>query len=323
MFGRLSDRRPSGYRLGDVFDVKNDVENLTENSLKRILSPLVKDDFPMYVITAIGLQGTGKTYFCKYLAFKAWEYYGDKMKIIFTDSLKVALSELDDHTVYFIIIDDAAEHQSSKDGMSKDNKEIAKRWFRLRHEAMAKCCSATGRIIVVFNYQRWASVHPDFRNPQLLFALGPMADTKDANAIYYRVGQYAYAFLEAKQDKIESNDQEAKNESIVRIMSKPLPQGSGLFQSQYIPKDDPWSIEHWPEYLEERNYVFDEEITESDVLDELANNNKWQRKAEVYSRYASGEEDQQELAFSYGLSKGRISQIVKEVEEEIERRMKN
>jgi len=313
---RITDYRPKKRRIGDIFDIKNEVSDLTDRVIRMMIGKEIENDFQLFTMTAMGLQGVGKTYFCKYLAFKAYEVFGDRVKIIFTNHLNVAIDQFDEHSIYFIVIDDAAEHHDSKEGTTKAQRIMAKRWFRIRHIAKEVSKSETGRIMIIFNYQRWTSVHPNFRNPQLLFALGPMADTNDIKAIESRVGNIAYECLGDKLNQIEAGDNSFKSNSIVRITSQPIPQGVGWIFGDFIEKWD-----EWPPFLDHAKYDYTKKKTQADIIDEMLCEDKWTIKAEMHKLYHEDSIDQTKISGKYGVSRSRVSQNISEVKEEITRRL--
>jgi len=324
---RLDDGRPWGRRLVDIFDVKNEFKDLTYYIEKIMFKEPTEGDFELFVMTIVGTQGQGKTEFCKGLAYRASQIYGDRVKIIFTDSIDVACAELDEHTIYFVIIDDAVNHQAARESMSKANVATMKKWYDIRHKGKTSSGSETGRLIFVFNYQVWSTVDKTFQNPQMLAALSPLANDKDVRDIQRLIGEQAYECLDDKQQIIESGDNSVKGNAMVRIMSKPVERGVGWFYGTYVPAVAP-NWDKWPKYLKKNEYNFSGKLDEEEILDILLSEDKWKRKTEHYilnvrNKGTPRYKMQSEIAAQSDppITQERVSQNIKEVKAEIERRM--
>lgn len=317
---RISDGRMHGYRLGDLNDLKVEVKDLTDDCLRRILAPLVPNLMDLYTICVLGLQGSGKTEICKYIAYIVQEHYGaEDVNTVVVDNPTIAYKELDSRPIQLIIVDDAAQHLGSQ---SVGKREEFDKWFMIRHIAEEASGSPTGRVITVFNWQRYSSVHPNFRNPNLWLFSSPMADTADIEKLRLRTGNQAYASLQDNWDKVQTGDQTCKSNVIARLPDKPLPAGVGWFFTEYMRTYDPdW--DGWPTMLRTATYGRQKRRSRDEILDSLRSDSAHELMMQVHDLYRIEGRTQKEIAGNIGVSQGQISKILSKVddivEEEIER----
>lgn len=306
---RLSDGRVHGFRIGNIFDGRDNVKDLSEICNRRMLAPIVKHDYPLYTIAVLGVQGSGKTEVCKYLAYTVQNHYGiDNVNTIFADSPTLAYPKLDKKSVQLIVIDDAAQHLSSR---SAGKQEELDEWFMIRHKAMAAAETDTGRIITILNWQRYATVHPNFRNPDLWLFTSAMADTSDIRQVQMRTGHMAYKALSDNWDKVQSGDMAAKSNVIARITARPLPIGAGWYYSQYMREHDP-NWKDWPNLL--RTGIKESKLTREEVLEKFRKDEEKEILVKIHDRYHIDGKMQSEIAKELELSQSQISKSLKKLE---------
>lgn len=312
---RISDGRMHGYRIGSLYDTKHDVKDITAQCKRRMLAPIIEHDLPLYTVSVLGLQGSGKTEVCKYLAYEVQNRYGiENVNTIFSDNPTIAYSRLDNKPVQLVIIDDAAQHLSSQSGKREELDE----WFMIRHKAQDASGCDTGRVIAILNWQRYSSVHPNFRNPDLWLFTSPMGDGGDIRQVRSRTGNFAYDTLSEKWDAVQSGDNTAKSNLIARIPAIPLPAGSGLFISQYMRTYDP-NWKNWPELL---RAIPKKERTREEAIGLIREDERYDLQIMIYDAYNSGK-TQVEIAEKHGLAQYQVSRTLKKLEEAIEEKIKN
>lgn len=309
---RISDGRMHGFRLGDLFDSKQDVKDISDEIKKRILAPIVQHDMALFTISVLGLQGSGKTEICKYIAYAVQTHYGaSQVNTIVTDNPSVAYPRLDDKPVQLIIIDDAAQHLSSQAAGKRDEFD---EWFMIRHKAEDAGKTDTGRVIAVFNWQRYSSVHPNFRNPDLWLFASPMADTDDIVKVRSRTGNIAYDSLMDNWDKIQSGDQSCKSNVMARIPAKPLPAGVGWVFTKYMRLHDPaWG--GWPEMLRTTGRIT---ITQEEALEQIRNSGEERTALEIYDAYHGEGKTQAQIAQDRKISQSYVSKNISRIEQMVE-----
>lgn len=312
---RISDGRMHGYRIGSLYDSKMETKDITGQCLRRLLAPIVQHDMALYTVSVLGRQGSGKTEVCKYLAYKIQNHYGHQnVNTIFADNPSIAYPKLDDKPVQLMVIDDAAQELGSQSG----KREELDKWFMIRHMAEDASGCDTGRVIAIFNWQRYSSVHPNFRNPDLWMFSSPMADNADIKHVRGRTGRIAYESLSDNRNQIELGDNSAKSNVIARLPVIPLPAGAGWFFSQYMREYDPdWT--NWPKMLETAKTS---KRTREEAIELLRKDESYDLQFLLYDLYNSGK-TQTEIAEKHGLAQYQVSRTLKKLEEVIAEKMKN
>lgn len=312
---RISDGRMHGYRLGDLFDTKLEVKDLTDECMKRILAPIVENDMALYTICVLGLQGSGKTEICKYLAYTIQSHYGAmNVNTLVVDNPTIAYKELNERPVQLIIVDDAAQHLGSQ---CPGRREEFDAWFMIRHMAEDASGNSSGRVIAVFNWQRYSSVHPNFRNPNLWLFASPMADAADVEKLRARTGNHAYASLRDNWDKIQSGMQTCKSNVMARLPDRDLPAGVGWFFSRYMRTHDPgW--EGWPPMLRTATYGKEKKRTREEILEEMRTGGDHDLMMQIHDQYRIEGKPQKEIAANIGISQSQVSKILAKVDEMVE-----
>ena len=311
---RISDGRMHGYRIGNLYDTKQDTKDITNQCLRRMLAPIVLHDMALYTVSVLGRQGSGKTEVCKYLAYNVQNHYGaENVNTIFADNPSIAYPRLDDKPVQLMVIDDAAQELGSQSGKREELDE----WFMIRHKAEDASGCDTGRIIAIFNWQRYSSVHPNFRNPDLWMFSSPMADNADVKHVRSRIGGIAYDSLSDNWNTIDTGDISAKSNVIARIPVIPLPAGSGWFFSQYMRNYDPdWK--NWPEMLRTGKVA---KRTREEAIAQIREDERYELQIMIYDAYESGK-TQVEIAEKHGLAQYQVSRTLKKLDEVIAEKMK-
>lgn len=316
---RITDGRLHGYRIGDLYDDSSEVGEITGAVNSRMFSQIRDHEMSLSVSCVLALQGAGKTEFCKYLAYMASLSYGSDLKILLVDNPSISYLELDDHPVHMVIVDDAATYLSSQSGAK--NRDEYNKWFMIRHTAEKAADSDTGRLIYLFNWQRYSTVHPNFRNPNMWFFASPMADRNDIDQVRQRTGDVAYDALKANWDRILSGDQSRKSQIMARIPDREIPSGVGWYMSEYMREYAPeWS--GWPKLIRSEEYFGKKkEITREDVLEKLRSDTEWERDLSV-AEFAWSGKPQKDIASEYGISQPMVSKIVRKTETQIEEMMR-
>lgn len=306
---RISDGRAHGYRLSNLIDGSYDVKSITDLCVRRMLAPIIQHDYPLYTVAVLGVQGSGKTEVCKYLSYLTQKKYGiENVNTVFTDNPSIAYKKLDKKPIQLVVIDDAAQHLGSKSAGKQDELD---EWFLIRHKAMAAAGSDTGRIITILNWQRYATVHPNFRNPDMWLFTSSMADTSDIRQVRYRTGPLAYDALSENWDAISDGDLSARSNVMARISARPLPVGAGWFKTEYMRTYDPdWT--DWPELM--RTGQKKKTLTREEVLDRFRKEKEHELLVKIHDMYHIDGKMQSEIAKELDISQSQISKILAKLE---------
>lgn len=320
----ISDGRAHGQLLGNLYDASGNIPDQTNIALHRIFAPVRQGDMSLFTIDILALQGAGKTEFCRWMSWYASQIYGPELRILVVDDLAVAYAEMerDPHTVWFVVVDDAAAMQSSHSGSSM--RETFDKWFDIRHIVERATGSNTGRIVVAMNWQRMKSVHPNFRNPNLWCFLSPMADAADIEQVEGRVGSSGYDSLKDNWDAVLSGDYSRKGRAVVRFPEREIgSSGVGWLLGEYVPEKHPdWK--GWPGILRSRDYFRKPEIqirTREDVIEELSHEPELSEMYEIWDKYKCSGISKEDLAQEYKMSPTSIWRKSKLFEDMIEERM--
>ncbi|MFA6804248.1 MAG: hypothetical protein WCR24_07165, partial [Candidatus Methanomethylophilaceae archaeon] len=310
----LTDGRMHGSLIGNLYDDSMEIPDITNRVNRRMFSGVTEHEMSLCTSCILALQGAGKTELCKYLAYTAQQEYGKDCHTIVTNDLTIAYDEMDDSPVHVIVIDDAATNLSSMQGSEK-NKAFNK-WFMIRHIAEEVADSDTGKIFVFFNWQRYSTVHPNFRNPNMWFFMSPMADVKDINQVQSRIGDRGYVALKDNWDKIQDGDMILKSKSVVRIPDRDIAGGVGWYNSKYMREFKPeWN--GWPKMLKAEEYGRVKEVpTVEEILDKYRNDPDYSQCVELYRDYNDGV-SQVALETRYGIPQYTISRMIKKIRSKI------
>ena len=99
----------------------SDIKNLVDNDLKHIV--------------LVGTAGSGKTWLINWLIEQVFSIYPKEISIaiIFTNSMQYNIDNIPKADVVISVVDDAIEHQSSAQYMSKPSQKLAGDWYNIRH----------------------------------------------------------------------------------------------------------------------------------------------------------------------------------------------
>ncbi len=315
MTSLLTDSNSYGMMLGDLFDKTVNVEDRTDEMMDAIFKP-VKGGMSLFIVSILAMMGAGKTELCKYLMYKAEEYYKDDLKIIFTNDLAVAYEEFSDKKVHMIVVDDAVMYQSSFKSVEKS--DMYSKFLEIRHMAERRCGNK-GRVIILLNWQRMNLVNNTFRNETRLWLfMSPMSNKDDINQEIDWMGQEAFSAIKENWDLIQSGDESKKSRCIARLPQRDYKTGVGWFHSQYMPEYDPSWIP--PKFLDSKEYFKPKEPEKTPVEKAMAmleKNPKLERDVRIYRENLSGF-SQVQLSKKYQLSKGSISGIISSIKNMVE-----
>ena len=308
---RLGDGRTHGQRLGRILDENIELKNMTDAVLDRLFAPVRENDMGISIACILASMSMGKTELCMYLAYRAELIYGIDLKVIFTRSLERAYAELSEKKVHLIIIDDAAMYLSSMNAAKRQ--DVWAKWFEIRHLAEDAAQCKTGRVIVLVNFQRYASVHPNIRDmTNLWMILSPQADFEDIKKVERIVGDDGYTELKNKHEKVLSGDVSMKNQCVIRFPERDIASGVGTFHSNYMPVLDPsWKR---PPMLSDLEIPVDKKLTKEEVLTMYENDKYWSQRIAAY-RLAEEGMLQSDIAKNekFKVAQSTISQWMKDV----------
>lgn len=208
-------------------------KDITRDLLKRFLLPVPKGRQVVKAsMCVVGGQGCGKSVFFEWLAGVVNNRYGaDRVHIIYTDDIRVAIREIDDRPVQLLIIDDAMTYASSRQVFKQT--DILADYNRSRHVFEDRLDGRPGVILYCWGWQRFGELDPAFRQSDVLIFKSGISEKSERAKILEFVGPVYIRYLWEIWDRISRGDNEAKNSSVGVIASLPQNRGVGIFRSAF------------------------------------------------------------------------------------------
>jgi len=328
---RIVQEHDLSYRLGWTYNEMDELSEITDKINEIILKDIIQNEMQVITILVWGARFSGKTHLCRNISYVIWSKFGEENTTIsYTNNLTVAYSELDAKPVQVLVIDDAARHQGSQDGVFKEKKDMLNDWRELRHLKEKKVPDGkTGIVIVMLNFQKYSTIHSQIRNDaDITLILSPSSDFSDVTAIKQRIGDLAYERLKENKRKILKGDNSVRSQSIAYLPAYGYPDGVGIYVSDWVNEIEGagpnWTV--WPDKMEPQKEIKSSsgKRTTEEIIDELLNDLQWRKRTEIYLAYKEKKrtkETQAEIADRFMVSsQGMVSWYVSKVEEEIIRR---
>ena len=226
-------------------------KEITGDLLKRFLLPVPGGKQVVKAsMCVVGGQGCGKSVFFEWLAGQVRDRYGaDRVHIIYTDDIRVAIRMIDDSPVQLLIIDDAMTYASSRQVFKQT--DILADYNRSRHVFEGRLRGKPGVILYCWGWQRFGELDPAFRQSDVLIFKSGISEKTERAKIREFVGPIYMNYLWQIWDRISRGDNEAKSTSVGVIASLPPSRGVGVFRSAYAEGILPPMTKHEDAYTED------------------------------------------------------------------------
>lgn len=312
--GRLSLGFAEGlFSVADFFP-DGKLRDITAEINKRIFHRIPKgSQVSKSSMCVVGAQGCGKSVLLAYIWWLAVGIYGeDRVHLIYTDDIRIALAELNpDKPVQLVIVDDAMTNASSR--QIYEQTEILKVYNRSRHVFMELLKGKPGHIIYIYiwAWQRFGELDPAFRQADVILFKSGIAEPSERRVIEGFMGPWYTRVLWQMWDMINRGNNAVKSLSVARIASLDEPFGTGIYRSEMPPIE-------LPEILRADDYFSDTEA-EDERLEVLEGKAGWGRRVEAYRMYRGGGMTQAEIGEALGMTQGQVSDAVSKVKKELKR----
>ena len=303
---------PSRLTMEEMFP-KNHLNDVTSELEKRFFIPFPKEDSSQVAKASaciIGGQGCGKSVFIAYWADLAIQKYGeDRVHIIHTDDIRVALDMIDDSPIQLIIVDDAMTYASSRQVFKQT--EIVKVYNKSRHVFEEKLNGKPGLILYIWAWQRFGELDPAFRQGDVLIFKTGMAEPSERKLIGSFLGPWYTKILYQIWDKINRGYNAVKSTSVGCIASLDPSVGVGLYHSGMTDRPLPPMVRSEEYFTDDR--------AEEEILDKYRTDPVWARRIKMYELNKGGMK-QSEIGAQFGVSQGAVSDAVRKVKEVIKKK---
>lgn len=307
----LMNGTPSMFSMDEMVPKKNGLKDITDETDRRFFIRIPKgNQVAKASCCIVGGQGCGKSKLLEWRVAKAYRIYGrDKVHVIYTDDIRVALDLINDQPVQYIIIDDAMTYASSR--QVYDQADIVKVYNRSRHVFEEKLQGKPGLILYDWAWQRFGELDPSFRQGDILIFKTGIAEPSEKKLITGFLGEWYTRVLWQIWDKMNRGNNAIKSRSVARISSLDPSIGVGIYTSGLTDIRLPKMVthdEHFSDYTEVE-----------DILAKYREDAVWARRIECYELSMGGMK-QMEIAEKLGVRQGYVSESVRKVRALIEKK---
>jgi len=306
---RIGTGRHLGRRLGHFYDPENErIPNISKVAKKFVLQPYRAGNMQHVRICVNGLQGSGKSEYCIWWAYQIQRHYTEASHIIYANSLAVVFAEIklipSDKRIIIIILDDATTHHASYETQTKEQVDIAKMWYLIRHEVI-KVIGDTGIIFTELNWQRYTAGNTNLRNCELFGFLTPMNDKNDIAKIVDIIGKDGYQCVREEYAFRQLTDIR-RSRIVVGLPGNPN-NPVGWQDYFYVKTTDPDWV--YPQLLKHEDYFAPQPAkTAEDQLADLEADPVYSERAKWYRDYFIEGKKQSAIAAEQGKAKSTISE---------------